>query len=103
VNPLTLEPDGLRQWVLTHPRIARFLLRTDYRAAVLVGAPKGYTLSGYSYLLWCQDKPWGRLWKPFIDGIFYRLFDQVDHCKWSFSAESTAVSLGHPLDGTEPF
>ena len=57
------------------------LLRADIKMARLLGAPKGYTLSGYSYELEQEGKLWGKFWRPVIDFIFKWLFNDINHCK----------------------
>lgn len=63
------------------------LLRADLKIARLLGAPQGYTLSGYSYELEQQGKPWGEFWRPIIDIVFKWLWDQDNHCKLAYEED----------------
>jgi hypothetical protein len=60
------------------------LLRADLKIARLLGAPQGYTLSGWSYALEQRGKPWGKFWRPTIDAIFRWLWNQENHCEKAF-------------------
>jgi hypothetical protein len=60
------------------------LLRADLKIARLLGAPQGYTLSGWSYKLEQEGKPWGEFWRPVIDRIFLWLWSQEEHCKHAY-------------------
>jgi hypothetical protein len=55
------------------------------------------TLSARAWQMDSEGKPWGRLWRPVIDGIF---FWQVQHCFVQFSRERLAggvwASLNQP-------
>lgn len=61
------------------------LLILDLRIAQRMGAPDGYTLSGWSYKLELEGKPWGKLWRPLIDTMPW--FGK-DHCKRAYEFES---------------
>jgi hypothetical protein len=45
------------------------------------------TLSARAYLMDSEGKPWGRIWRPFIDTLF---FWQPQHCFVQFSRERLA-------------
>ena len=72
----------MKEWLVAYIRDNfNDLLRADIRLARVLGAPQGWTLSGYSYHLEQLGKPWGKFWCPAINKIFLWLFNQKDHCK----------------------
>lgn len=64
------------------------LIRLDLNVAELMGAPHGFTLSGWSYKLEQEGKPWGKLWRPIIDS----LFNDLSHCRRAYERESKGIS-----------
>lgn len=72
----------MKEWLVNYIR-DNFddLLRADLKWARVLGAPQGYTLSGYSYELEQAGKPWGKFWRPIIDTFWLWLYKQKDHCK----------------------
>lgn len=82
--------EALRAWLAAWIRKHRDeLIEDDHRWAMLVGAPTGWTLSGYSYKLELAGKPWGGFWRPKIDWGARVIFGQIDHCKKAYIREST--------------
>lgn len=60
------------------------LIRLDLWVAKLLGAPPNWTLSGWSYKLEQDKKPWGVVMRPVIDFWF-----GDGHCKKAYDWEST--------------
>lgn len=67
--------------------VLKNLIRLDLNVAELLGAPHGFTLSGWSYKLEQEDKPWGKFWRPIIDWMFYQ-----GHCKDCYEKEAQGIS-----------
>jgi hypothetical protein len=71
----------MRDWLVAYIRDNfNDLMQADLHLARLLGAPKGATLSGHSYVMEQQGKPWGKFWRPIIDRIFKWLWNQDNHC-----------------------
>jgi hypothetical protein len=72
----------------------------DYLYAWQVfGAPKGYSISGYAYKLELAGKPWGKVWRPFIDFFAFRFYGEKQryHCLNAYTKELAAIAQGKPL------
>lgn len=67
--------------------ILKNLIRLDLNVAEFMGAPHGFTLSGWSYKLEQDGKPFGRIFRPFIDFLFFK-----GHCKQAYDRESKGIS-----------
>jgi hypothetical protein len=71
--------------------------RLNLAGARLVGAPLWHSISGYTWRLESQGKPWGKFFRPRIDAWFKQprigpwLLDrpapQVDHCRKAYERE----------------
>ena len=80
-----------RNWFL------QLLIALDQLANVLVtplhgGAWADETLSSRAWRMDQQGKPWGRVWRPVIDGLF-RLLGQREHCRQAYRAERERLQL----------
>jgi hypothetical protein len=73
------------------------LLILDFALAWLTGAPRGHTLSGNAWRTEQAGKPWGRFWRPRIDGMFRNVFGQLDHCRKAYEREAQAIAAGAPF------
>jgi hypothetical protein len=82
----------MREWLVNYIK-DNFddLLRADLKLARVLGAPKGWTLSGYSYHLEQLGKPWGKFWRPIIDKVFLWLFNDVNHCADAHKSDQERV------------
>lgn len=81
--------EQLANWIRAHKTK---LLGSDFKMARLLGAPKGMTLSGYSYKLEQEGKPWGKFWRPIIDKLALVIFKQTDHCRKACEKETQISS-----------
>jgi hypothetical protein len=57
------------------------LLELDLALARLSGAPAPHTISSYAAELERDGKLLGLVTRPAIDGLFYWLIDEPNHCK----------------------
>lgn len=57
------------------------LLELDLALARLSGAPAPHTISSYAVVLEREGKLLGLVSRPVIDGLFYWLIEQPNHCK----------------------
>jgi hypothetical protein len=73
------------------------LLILDFALAWLTGAPRGHTLSGNAWRTEQAGKPWGRFWRPRIDAMFLRYFEQTEHCRKAHDQEAAAIAAGRPF------
>jgi hypothetical protein len=51
----------------------------------IVGGYPDESLSSYAYRLDKQGKPWGRFWRPIIDGLFW--WQSKPHCAEAYIEE----------------
>ena len=54
------------------------------------GAWADETLSSRAYRMWRADKPWGRIWMPIIDALFFWQTvrpDAIGHCHQAYLRE----------------
>lgn len=64
----------------------------DQLLNALLGGWSDETLSSYAYRLWRDGKPWGRVWMPVIDALFFWQKQDVHvigHCHGAYLKEQT--------------
>ena len=80
---------NIKHWLL------QLFIAVDQLLNVLVtpfasGAWADETLSSRAYRMWRANKPWGRIWMPIIDALFFwqaiRL-DAIGHCHQAYLRE----------------
>jgi hypothetical protein len=73
------------------------LIVLDVAVNVILLGSRNETLSARAWRMYSEGKPWGLLWRPIIDGIF---FWQPDHCRVQWERESAAGSVWASLQST---
>lgn len=63
----------------------------DVALCELIGGPRGFTLSGYSWEAEQRGLLWPKLWRPVIDKLAWWVQGQKDHCRLSYEAELRAL------------
>lgn len=73
--------------------VLQVLIALDQLFCALIGGWADESLSSYAYRLERAGKPWGKIWRPLTDWLFYVLAGQQDHCYQSYIAERQRAHL----------
>lgn len=65
--------------------ILQILIAIDQLINTFLAGDADETLSSRAYRAWRAKKPFGMVFKPLIDGLFYPL--QRNHCEQAYEAE----------------
>jgi hypothetical protein len=74
--------------------LLNILIALDQLATALIGGYPDETLSSYAYRLEAKGRPFGRIFRPFIDWLF--AWGGEGHCRSAYFAEKQRRQL--PVD-----